>query len=44
MVEALTVKYAPDLPSVLQDVSFELKAGERVGLVGRTGHNFDSVR
>ncbi|KAJ7843057.1 hypothetical protein B0H14DRAFT_2359165 [Mycena olivaceomarginata] len=37
VVEDLTVKYAPDLPSVLQDVSFELKAGERVGLVGRTG-------
>ncbi|KAJ7850608.1 hypothetical protein B0H14DRAFT_2581828 [Mycena olivaceomarginata] len=36
-VEDLNVKYAPDLPSVLQDVSFELKAGERVGLVGRTG-------
>jgi ABC-type multidrug transport system fused ATPase/permease subunit len=41
VVEDLTVKYAPDLPSVLQDVSFELKAGERVGLVGRTGRNFD---
>ncbi|KAJ7863247.1 hypothetical protein B0H13DRAFT_2237135 [Mycena leptocephala] len=37
VVEDLHVKYAPDLPAVLQNVSFELKAGERVGLVGRTG-------
>ncbi|KAJ6452790.1 hypothetical protein C8R45DRAFT_1223373 [Mycena sanguinolenta] len=37
VAENLTVKYAPELPSVLQDVSFRLKAGERVGLIGRTG-------
>ncbi|KAJ6497501.1 hypothetical protein C8R45DRAFT_898828 [Mycena sanguinolenta] len=37
VAENLTVKYAPDLPAVLQDVSFQLKAGERVGLLGRTG-------
>ncbi|KAJ7282599.1 hypothetical protein C8J57DRAFT_1295798 [Mycena rebaudengoi] len=37
VVENLELKYAPELPPVLQDVSFELKAGERVGLVGRTG-------
>ncbi|KAJ7123089.1 multidrug resistance-associated ABC transporter [Mycena epipterygia] len=37
IVEDLAVKYAPELPLVLQNVSFELKAGERVGLVGRTG-------
>ncbi|TFK37295.1 multidrug resistance-associated ABC transporter [Crucibulum laeve] len=36
-VENLVIKYAPDLPPVLQDVSFTLKAGERVGLLGRTG-------
>ncbi|THU84317.1 multidrug resistance-associated ABC transporter [Dendrothele bispora CBS 962.96] len=36
-VENLVVKYAPELPSVLQDVSFTLKAGERIGLLGRTG-------
>ncbi|KAJ6450393.1 P-loop containing nucleoside triphosphate hydrolase protein [Mycena sanguinolenta] len=38
VAENLMVKYAPELPAVLQDVSFRLKAGERVGLiVGRTG-------
>ncbi|TFK72661.1 hypothetical protein BDN72DRAFT_876371 [Pluteus cervinus] len=36
-VENLVVKYAPDLPPVLQNVSFTLRAGERVGLLGRTG-------
>jgi ABC-type multidrug transport system fused ATPase/permease subunit len=37
VVENLTIKYAPELPSVLHDISFILKAGERVGLLGRTG-------
>ena len=37
VVENLIIKYAPDLPAVLHDVSFTLKAGERVGLLGRTG-------
>jgi len=36
-VENLTVKYAPELPSVLHNVSFSLGPGERVGLLGRTG-------
>jgi ABC-type transport system involved in cytochrome bd biosynthesis fused ATPase/permease subunit len=37
VVKDLVVKYAPDLPPVLQGISFQLKAGERVGLIGRTG-------
>ena len=41
VVENLVIKYAPDLPAVLHDVSFTLKAGERVGLLGRTGSFFD---
>ena len=36
-VENLVIKYAPELPAVLHDVSFKLKARERVGLLGRTG-------
>jgi ABC-type multidrug transport system fused ATPase/permease subunit len=39
VVEDLNIKYAPELPSVLQNISFELKAGERIGLVGRTGQD-----
>jgi len=37
VAENVVIKYAPDLPAVLHDVSFTLKAGERVGLLGRTG-------
>ncbi|KAJ7104581.1 hypothetical protein C8R43DRAFT_1047311 [Mycena crocata] len=37
VAENVSIKYAPELPSVLQDVSFNLKAGERIGLLGRTG-------
>ncbi|GAA6040571.1 hypothetical protein JCM8097_005469 [Rhodosporidiobolus ruineniae] len=36
-VKDLVVRYAPDLPPVLHGVSFEIKAGERIGVVGRTG-------
>lgn len=36
-VEDLVVKYAPELPAVLHNVSFKIKARERVGLLGRTG-------
>ncbi|KAI0051166.1 P-loop containing nucleoside triphosphate hydrolase protein [Auriscalpium vulgare] len=37
VVEDLVVKYAPELPAVLRDVSLSLKGRERVGLLGRTG-------
>ncbi|KAG5350464.1 hypothetical protein C0989_010944 [Termitomyces sp. Mn162] len=43
VVEDLEIKYAPDLPAVLQNVSFTLKAGERVGLLGRTGHDWENL-
>ncbi|THH23155.1 hypothetical protein EUX98_g8019 [Antrodiella citrinella] len=36
-VEDLVIKYAPELPSVLHGISFNLKAKERIGLLGRTG-------
>ncbi|KAL1948407.1 hypothetical protein VTO73DRAFT_12482 [Trametes versicolor] len=37
VVEDLVIKYAPELPAVIQGISFSLKAKERVGLLGRTG-------
>ncbi|TFK44030.1 multidrug resistance-associated ABC transporter [Crucibulum laeve] len=36
-VENLVVKYAPELPNILHNISFALRSGERVGLLGRTG-------
>ncbi|BGP12105.1 Transporter of the ATP-binding cassette (ABC) [Rhodosporidiobolus nylandii] len=36
-VNQLTASYAPGLPSVLKSVSFEVKGGEKIGIVGRTG-------
>lgn len=31
------MSYRPGLPSVLKGVSLDIKAGERIGIVGRTG-------
>ncbi|GAA6015204.1 hypothetical protein JCM11491_000503 [Sporobolomyces phaffii] len=36
-VKKLTASYAPELPPVLKQVSFEVKGGEKIGIVGRTG-------
>jgi ABC-type multidrug transport system fused ATPase/permease subunit len=36
-VKDLVVRYAPELEPVLHGVSFSLRAGEKVGLLGRTG-------
>ncbi|KAL5867763.1 hypothetical protein ACKVWC_003436 [Pyricularia oryzae] len=35
--EHLTVAYAEDLPPMLKDLTFTVEAGERVGIIGRTG-------
>jgi len=36
-VTDLTMRYRPELPTVLNGISLKIKAGERVGVVGRTG-------
>ncbi|KAL2269930.1 hypothetical protein VTJ83DRAFT_2114 [Remersonia thermophila] len=36
-VENLTIRYADDLPPVLKNLNFTVGAGERIGIVGRTG-------
>lgn len=36
-VEGLSARYSPDGLKVLHDLSFTVNAGERVGIVGRTG-------
>ncbi|PIL23137.1 ATP-binding cassette transporter [Ganoderma sinense ZZ0214-1] len=35
--EDLVIRYAPELPNVLHKLSFEVRPGEKVGVLGRTG-------
>ncbi|KAJ9470735.1 Metal resistance protein YCF1 [Diplonema papillatum] len=35
--EHVALKYRPELPLVVRDITFEVKPGERVGIVGGTG-------
>ncbi|KAK7064563.1 ATP-binding cassette transporter [Favolaschia claudopus] len=42
-VERLSARYSADGPKVLQDISFNIESGERVGIVGRTGSGKSSL-
>ncbi|TBU53541.1 hypothetical protein BD310DRAFT_937787 [Dichomitus squalens] len=42
-VEKLSARYSVDGPRVLHEISFEVKSGERVGIVGRTGSGKSSL-
>ncbi|ORY36010.1 P-loop containing nucleoside triphosphate hydrolase protein, partial [Rhizoclosmatium globosum] len=42
-VQGLEMRYAPDQPAVLSDVSFQVQGGEKVGIVGRTGAGKSSL-
>jgi len=42
-VEGLSARYSTDGPEVLRYVTFEIKSGERVGVVGRTGAGKSSL-
>ncbi|KAG2044379.1 P-loop containing nucleoside triphosphate hydrolase protein [Suillus americanus] len=37
VVENLVVRYSPDLPDVLKNISFVVQPSEKIGVVGRTG-------
>ena len=37
------MKYRPELPLVLKNISFEIGEGEKVGIVGRTGAGKSSI-
>jgi ABC-type multidrug transport system fused ATPase/permease subunit len=36
-IEHLTMRYAPDTPEVIKDITLTIHPGEKVGVVGRTG-------
>ena len=42
-VKNLSFKYRPELSLVLDDISFTVAAGERIGIVGRTGAGKSSI-
>ncbi|KAJ7818819.1 hypothetical protein B0H13DRAFT_2242056 [Mycena leptocephala] len=42
-VEHLSARYSKDGPQVLHNISFHIKSGERVGIVGRTGSGKSSL-
>ncbi|KAI0248983.1 hypothetical protein BJV78DRAFT_1276336 [Lactifluus subvellereus] len=42
-VERLSARYSLDGPKVLHDISFHIRSGERVGIVGRTGSGKSSL-
>ncbi|KAF9031702.1 multidrug resistance-associated ABC transporter [Hymenopellis radicata] len=35
--EDLVIRYAPELPNVLHHLNFEIRPGEKIGILGRTG-------
>ncbi|GAA5928190.1 hypothetical protein JCM1841_003816 [Sporobolomyces salmonicolor] len=42
-VEDLVVRYDPELPPILHQVTFDVQPGERLGIVGRTGAGKSSL-
>ncbi|KZP30629.1 multidrug resistance-associated ABC transporter [Athelia psychrophila] len=42
-VEGLSARYSADGPKVLHDISFNVRSGERIGVVGRTGSGKSSL-
>ncbi|RZB38697.1 ABC tran domain containing protein, partial [Asbolus verrucosus] len=40
---SVTMYYSPEGPSVLQEISFRISAGEKIGIVGRTGAGKTSI-
>jgi ABC-type multidrug transport system fused ATPase/permease subunit len=42
-IKDLTMKYAPHLPPVLNNISLDIQANEKIGVVGRTGAGKSSI-
>lgn len=41
--ENVTMAYRPELPPVLKNISIQIRAGEKIGVVGRTGAGKSSI-
>lgn len=41
--DKVVMAYRPGLPVVLKGISFEIKAGEKIGIIGRTGAGKSSI-
>ena len=41
--ENFSVRYREELENVLKDITFDVKAGEKIGIVGRTGAGKSSL-
>ncbi|KAI1293287.1 hypothetical protein EDD11_008442 [Mortierella claussenii] len=41
--KSVSMRYRPELPRVLRDISFEIQPGHKVGVVGRTGAGKSSL-
>ncbi|KAG0351394.1 hypothetical protein BGZ54_003269 [Gamsiella multidivaricata] len=42
-IRNLEMRYRPELPSVLHDLSLDIQGGEKIGVVGRTGAGKSSI-
>lgn len=42
-IENLSARYSQDGPEVLKNINLEIKSGERIGIVGRTGSGKSSL-
>ena len=43
VIENITMRYRPELPVVLRGLSLHIRAGDRIGIVGRTGSGKSSI-